>query len=633
MVEIFTCVLMIPFVLALVAIVVHKTGAASGAAGHVLDSLPLLIARILTEGIGTFLLCFTVAETAGRDHMAALAIGTVLAVAVYGGGYISGGHYNPAVSLAAFLCGKISIMNCIINTAAQFAGAIGAAAFAWFLESPPNVDLGGKIGFPSVGENFGTQEAICVEAICTAFLCLVVLGSACSKANEGKDFYGYAIGMTVFACAISSGRISGGAFNPAVGIIGAVDGAYDDISTYIIGPYLGAVLAAFLYRTVSPGDVSGDNSVAGYSLKSKCVAELLGTFFLTYTVATCDGNKFLAAFAIGTSLATSIYGLGFVSGGHFNPAVTVGVFVHKITTKDSNNDPKELLFYIISQVIGACLATFLVSHFLDISVGMPAAGHYTKHETYSTFAVIIAEVIATGTLVYTVLNCCFSSQAGNNYFGYAIGSVVFVMASAVGPISGGGFNPAVCTACFLVNSAFGTIWIYWAAPCAGGALAALVYKSTHLKFENHPAVTQGAVDTPLPSSTKDTAAGAGAGNGKTVLKQQKHKSAPPGAGGKAADDKKTPLADSKDADAKGDDKPEDEEKKKFKPVGTFLGYLLGAFGLVLSIFGIFVWLICTAFSFVLPCIAGPLGMMISFSLTVIKLPLWIAEKVADACPC
>ena len=117
------------------------------------------------------------------------------------------------------------------------------------------------------------------------------------------------------------------------------------------------------------------------------------------------------------------------------------------------------------------------------------------------------------------------------------------------------------------------------------------------------------------------------------LQRYKHKSAPPGAGGKAADDKKTPLADSKDADAKGDDKPEDEEKKKFKPVGTFLGYLLGAFGLVLSIFGIFVWLICTALSFVLPCIAGPLGLVIAIALRVIKLPLWIAEKVADACPC
>ena len=409
--------------------------------------------------------------------MAALAIGTILAVAVYGGGYISGGHYNPAVTFAALLCGKIDIANSIVNTAAQIGGSFGAAIFAIFLEGE------GKIGYPAVGEDFEMSQAILSEAVCTCFLCLVVLGSACSASNAGKDFYGYAIGMTVFSCAISSGRVSGGAFNPAVGLLGAADNSFGDLPVYIVGPYVGAILAAIIFRLVSPSDVPSGKSflsnwtilardTEGFTLTNKCVAELMGTFFLTYTVAMCDGSHHFSAFAIGTSLATSIYGLGFVSGGHFNPAVSVGIFVHKLTKLDGDNSPKDLLFYIISQVFGACLAVGIANYISDLGIGMPAPGHYSKHETYSIIAVLAVEILATGTLIYTVLNCCFSSQAGNNYYGFAIGAVVFVMASAVGPISGGGFNPAVCIATLGVNHALANLWIYCLAPCVGGALAA-----------------------------------------------------------------------------------------------------------------------------------------------------------------
>jgi aquaporin Z len=460
------------------------------------------MSKCAVEFVGTFLLCFTVAFTAGRDSLAALAIGTVLAIAVYGGGYISGGHYNPAVSFACLLCGKSDIKGWASNTVSQFLGALVAGQVAKTM-------LGeGKFGYPAVGEDFTSNDAIITECICTAFLCLVVLGSACSARTAGKDFYGYAIGMTVFACAVSSGRISGGAFNPAVGTLGFANSDTSDLSIYFIGPYLGAIVAAICYRLVSPSDVpnsdNGGNMFSNYNINigsdgQKLVAELLGTFFLTYTVAMCAGGEKLAAFAIGTSLTTSIYGLGFVSGGHFNPAVTVGLAVHGKHSNNADINWKETATYIIAQVVGACLATGLASNISDISVGMPAAGHIAKGIEYGTGTVICAEVIATATLVYTILNCCCSSQAGNNYFGYAIGGTVFVMASAVGHVSGGGFNPAVCTACMLINHVHDTLWIYWVAPILGGIVAAGIYKFTHTEAESAAAAAPAAASAAAPA--------------------------------------------------------------------------------------------------------------------------------------
>ena len=129
-----------------------------------------LYSKGATEFIGTFLLCFTVALTVPANPvMAGLAIGTVLSIAVYGGGYISGGHYNPAVTLAAILCGKCDIPHGIINVLFQFIGAFAAGETASFM-------LGaGNFGYPAVGADFAAKDAICTEAICTCFLCLVVL--------------------------------------------------------------------------------------------------------------------------------------------------------------------------------------------------------------------------------------------------------------------------------------------------------------------------------------------------------------------------------------------------------------------------------------------------------------------------
>jgi len=161
--------------------------------------------KYVTEFIGTFFLVLVVALTGN-----ALAIGAVLMVMVFAGGHISGAHYNPAVTLAVLIRGKVSSTNAIIYIAVQIIAAAVAALIArWYVGdlSVMTLELDGRILKAFVSELLGTFA-----------LAYVVLNVATSKGTTGNSFYGLAIGFTVFAMASTFGSISGGAFNPAVAI-------------------------------------------------------------------------------------------------------------------------------------------------------------------------------------------------------------------------------------------------------------------------------------------------------------------------------------------------------------------------------------------------------------------------------
>jgi aquaporin Z len=198
--------------------------------------------RYLTEFIGTFFLVFVIGLSPGIP-LAPLAIGSILMVMVYMGGHISGAHYNPAVSLAVLLRGKLSALDFVIYVLCQLAGAILAAYLV--------MHFIGTVTGPK--PNATAVNAILIEAIFTFALALVVLNVATAKGTEGNSFYGLAIGFTVFAAALIGGPISGGAFNPAVGV-GPIlikywfqQGTLDYIGYYIIGPFLGGAVAAVVF--------------------------------------------------------------------------------------------------------------------------------------------------------------------------------------------------------------------------------------------------------------------------------------------------------------------------------------------------------------------------------------------------
>lgn len=174
--------------------------------------------KYLVEFIGTFFLVFTIGATAafgGEGVIAPLAIGFVLMVMVYAGGYISGGHYNPAVSLAAAMRGALEWKQVVPYWVFQILGGVFAALIINLLS--------GGLDAP-VKESFQLSTIVIAEFLFTFALCYVVLHTATSKKTEGNCYYGLAIGSTVMVGAFAVGSVCMGAFNPAVAISAVVMG-------------------------------------------------------------------------------------------------------------------------------------------------------------------------------------------------------------------------------------------------------------------------------------------------------------------------------------------------------------------------------------------------------------------------
>jgi aquaporin Z len=204
------------------------------------------VAKYLTEFIGTFFLVLTIGLTVlGGVPMPPLAIGSSLMVMVYMGGHVSGAHYNPAVSLALLLRGKLPASQFVPYVVAQVAGALVASLAAYVII--------GQTFAPAPGDGVSPLSALLVETFYTFALALVVLNSAATEKTKGNSFYGLAIGFTVAVAAFSGAKISGGAFNPAVGIgptiVNALvgGGTWSHLWLYLVGPFVGAALATLVF--------------------------------------------------------------------------------------------------------------------------------------------------------------------------------------------------------------------------------------------------------------------------------------------------------------------------------------------------------------------------------------------------
>jgi aquaporin Z len=206
--------------------------------------------KYLVEFIGTFFLVFTVGMTVigcePGNFLPPLAIGSALMIMVYAGGHVSGGHYNPAVTLAVWLRGRCPAADVPGYWIAQFIGAVVAAVLALFLKGNPTV----------VPAEINVGHAFIAELVGTFALCYVVLNVATAKATAGNSNYGLAIGFTVMTMAFALGGISGGAFNPAVavGITVMHLAKAANIWLYLAGNFGAAVVAALAFRFINPED-------------------------------------------------------------------------------------------------------------------------------------------------------------------------------------------------------------------------------------------------------------------------------------------------------------------------------------------------------------------------------------------
>ena len=200
--------------------------------------------KLLIEFIGTFFLVLTVALTGNP-----LAIGGVLATLVYMGGYISGANYNPAVTLALFINEKIDFKTMWRYIAVQMSAGVIAAAVYYGVQ--------GSRFVPQIAATATLPSAFLVEVIYTFLLCTVVLNVATTDKVKDNQYYGAAIGLALMVGAFAGGPISGGAFNPAVGVSPLL---YDyqnlgtqlvNMSVYLAGPLTGGILAGLIYQNTN----------------------------------------------------------------------------------------------------------------------------------------------------------------------------------------------------------------------------------------------------------------------------------------------------------------------------------------------------------------------------------------------
>jgi len=205
--------------------------------------------KYITEFIGTFFLVLTIGCTViggGAGVIPPLAIGSVLMVMIFAGGHISGGHYNPAVTLAVFLRGRCDARDVAPYMISQVVGGMLAACIVNYL----------KVGVPVTAMSLDPVAALVAEFLFTFALVYVVLNVATAKANSGNSFYGLAIGMTVMTGAFAVGGISGGVFNPAVAVGISIMGlsAWPAIWIYLLAQLLAGVAGAIVFKALNPKD-------------------------------------------------------------------------------------------------------------------------------------------------------------------------------------------------------------------------------------------------------------------------------------------------------------------------------------------------------------------------------------------
>lgn len=202
----------------------------------------------------------------------------------------------------------------------------------------------------------------------------------------------------------------------------------------------------------------------------KCLVEFIGTFFLILTVGLSvfsGANGVIPAIAIGFVLMVMVYAGGYISGGHYNPAVSFACAIRGAL------DWKALIPYWFAQILGGALAALLVTYLVTVT---PAC----EQPKFELLPLIIAELLFTFALCYVVLHTATSPKTeGNSYYGLAIGATVTVGAFATAGLCFGAFNPAVALGlCTMGAACCKIVGITALTNLVAGALAGCVYKLT-----------------------------------------------------------------------------------------------------------------------------------------------------------
>jgi aquaporin Z len=213
------------------------------------ESISRAMNKYVMEFIGTFFLVLTIGMSVvagGSGVIPPLAIGSVLMVMIFAGGHISGGHYNPAVTLGVWMRGRTETKDVVPYMIFQTAGALIAATVVKYLDPTAVVHPHVLAVFP----------ALLAEFLFTFALVFVVINTATAKGTSGNSFYGLAIGFTVLAGAFAMGSVTPGAFNPAVAVGVSVMGmvAWSQLWVFFVANFLGGAAAALTFKFLCPTD-------------------------------------------------------------------------------------------------------------------------------------------------------------------------------------------------------------------------------------------------------------------------------------------------------------------------------------------------------------------------------------------
>jgi aquaporin Z len=445
------------------------------------------VQALVAEFIGTFFLVLTVVLSGARSKNplagvhAPTAIGLTLASMIYAFNHVSGAQFNPAVTLATVLTRRMKISTALLYVAAQCLGGIAGALTGFAIAGAENIEAFAPAS---------VSKAFAVEALYAFAIILVQQNAAAEKnAREPNSYFGLAVAFTVLAGAGVSGPISGGCFNPAVGmaldfvslLVGSSGISY--MWLYWTAPLLGAALAALLktYMNLPSHQESTWLPVV------VPLTEFIGTFFLVLT-ASCSTD----GLAIGAMMLAMIYMGDHVCGADYNPAISLGVALRMGVPL---REYPKVFVTILAQFAGAFLAAVTAQE-LQGSVNYP-----NNTGINNGFGEAFAyEALWTSLLVYSVCAVMTPTQSeeeqelgeerkghSRSYQGLAIG---FLLAGGIyaadenGSASGGVFNPALGTGIAVIDWAYNGaninfLWIYWAGPFIGSFLGAGIFVLLH----------------------------------------------------------------------------------------------------------------------------------------------------------
>lgn len=509
---------------------------------HIKHPKPQDLAKLGAEFLGTYMLVFTVClnnTTKSEDNPLAHALGLfapfsvacVLMVLIYALGSISGAHLNPAVTVACWRQEAIDMQEGIKYIIFQACGAALAGLSAVLLMGSD--DTGNATEVHPVGPlniKFAIGAPL-VEFLYTFMLCFVVLNVCVADGTKGNKFYGVAIGFVVIAGAYGGGYVSGGYFNPAlvlgVNIMGLSWAGFVNFPIYVACQLAGALLAPVALHIVRPDTKLPEKDIYAitkffYKVEAmfdpEDTAEFLGAMFLALSISlnaiansydlsqegTRTGNPG-GSLSCGAALMCMIFAMGDISGGLFNPAVTIAYLgrfhntkcgVGKDKLQDFTTGPAEGFKYFLAQCLGAVAGTgltilvWLASGEYPIApVGPQLTGNNATNpdQTHTEGQAFFAETFGTFLYCYVVICVSTTFTPLREYRAFAIGSTFIAGGYAFGPLSGGLLNPAVTLADCIVRAEILTAPIstllYVAGQLLGGVLAAAVFRLVTHKHE------------------------------------------------------------------------------------------------------------------------------------------------------